>query len=100
MNEQEKQNLKVVCPHCQSVLTVDRETGEILLSEKHEKKEFGSFDDALQVAREKEQQKSSLFEQAMELEKKRKELLEKKFEESRKQKQNDDSPPAKIFDFD
>jgi hypothetical protein len=101
MKDDSKPTIAVRCPHCQSQLTVDASSGEVLLSKKHEKREVESFDTALANAREWDRRKENLFEQAFEQEKKRKDVLEKKFREAQKQTEGDDSPPPpKPFDFD
>ncbi|HNR39724.1 MAG TPA: hypothetical protein PKN61_11865 [Acidobacteriota bacterium] len=100
MSQPPEHTIDVQCPHCQSRLTVDRETGEVLLSKKHEKREVESFDSAVANARDWDRRKENLFEQAFEQEKKRKDMLEKKFREAQKQTEGDDSPPPKPFDFD
>lgn len=93
---------KITCPCCQATLVVDRETLAILYVTEHEEKpDTASFNQALEELKEKEQQKSSLFQKAMEEEKQRRSLLGKKFEELQKQAAaNPDAPrPSRPFDF-
>ena len=100
MNPKETNSTQVICPYCKSILKIDPETGEIVFSQKHEKKEVESFDAAVAIEKEREKNKASLFEQAIELEKKRKELLEKKFQEAQKSTSDDAPPPLKPIDLD
>ena len=95
-----RKTIEVKCPHCDSILRVDAETGEVLVSKKKEKRQFESFDKVVEVAREKEEEKKGLFEKALEMEKKRKELLEKKFLEAKEITADDDAPPPNPFEFD
>ena len=94
---------KISCPCCQARLVIDRETLAILYVTEHRVKAGGaSFEKSLQDLKEKEKQKSSRFQQAMEEEKQRKALLGKKFQELRKQADTnaDDRPPLRPFDLD
>jgi len=94
---------KISCPCCQATLVIDRETLAILYVTEHRVKAGGaSFEKSLQDLKDKEKQKSSRFQQAMEEEKQRKALLGKKFQELRKQADTnpDDRPPLRPFDLD
>jgi len=92
---------KITCPCCQATLVLDRTTLGILYFTEHRVKAGGaSFEKSLQDLKEKEKQKSSRFQQAMEEEKQRKALLGKKFQELRKQADtNPDDRPLRPFDF-
>jgi hypothetical protein len=82
---------------------IDRETLAILYFTEHRVKAGGaSFEKSLQDLKDKEKQKSSRFQQAMEEEKQRKALLGKKFQELRKHADTnpDDRPPLRPFDLD
>ena len=94
---------KIHCPCCQATLVVDRATLGILYFTEHRVKAGGaSFEKSLENLKEKEKQKSSRFQQAVEEEKQRKALLGKKFQELRKQADSnpDDRPPLRPFDLD
>jgi hypothetical protein len=94
---------KISCPCCQATLVIDRETLAILYVTEHRVKAGGaSFEKSLQDLKDKEKQKSSRFQQAIEEEKQRKALLGKKFQELRKQADTnpDDRPPLRPFDLD
>ena len=93
---------KITCPCCQTTLVIDRATLGILYFTEHRVKAGGaSFEKSLQNLKEKEKQKSSRFQQAIEEEKQRKALLGKKFQELRKHADTnpDDRPPPRPFDF-
>jgi hypothetical protein len=92
---------KITCPCCQATLVLDRTTLGLLYFTEHRVKAGGaSFEKSLQDLKEKEKQKSSRFQQAMEEEKQRKALLGKKFQELRKQADTDPTDrPLRPFDF-
>jgi hypothetical protein len=92
---------KITCPCCQATLVLDRTTLGILYFTEHRVKAGGaSFEKSLQDLKDKEKQKSSRFQQAIEEEKQRKALLGKKFQELRKQADtNPDDRPLRPFDF-
>ena len=92
---------KITCPCCQATLVLDRTTLGILYFTEHRVKAGGaSFEKSLQDLKDKEKQKSSRFQQAMEEEKQRKALLGKKFQELRKQADTDPADrPLRPFDF-
>ena len=95
--------VKITCPCCQATLVVDRTTFGILYVTEHRVKAGGaSFEKSLQDLKDKEKQKNSRFQQAMEEEKQRKALLGKKFQELRKQADTnpDERPPLRPFDLD
>jgi hypothetical protein len=97
------ETVKISCPCCQATLVVDRATLGILYFTEHRVKAGGaSFEKSLENLKEKEKQKSSRFQQAMEEEKQRKALLGKKFQELRKQADShpEDRPPLRPFDLD
>ena len=98
----EKTQSTITCPCCQATLVVDRETLAILYYTEHREKAGGtSFEQALKELKEKEKQKSSLFQKAVDDEKQRRALLGKKFEElQRHAADNPDAPrPERPFDF-
>ena len=93
---------KITCPCCQATLVIDRTTLGILYVTEHRVKAGGaSFEKSLQDLKEKEKQKSSRFQQAVEEEKQRKALLGKKFQELRKKADTDpdERPLLRPFDF-
>jgi len=92
---------KISCPCCQATLVLDRATLGILYFTEHRVKAGGaSFDKSLQDLKDKEKQKSSRFQQALEEKNQRKALLGKKFQALRKQADtNPDDRPLRPFDF-
>src|SRR5215468_10906196 len=92
---------KITCPCCQATLVIDRATLGILYATEHRVRAGGaSFEKSLQDLKDKEKQKGSRFQQAVE-ERQRKALLGKKFQELRKKADTDpdERPPLRPFDF-
>ncbi len=95
-----KNKIEIRCPHCKSLIVVDIESGEILYTEKFEKKEFKSLDEVLEKNLSQKKDSDNTFKEILEKEKRRKEILEKKFSEVKEKKKDDNTPPKNIFDFD
>jgi uncharacterized Zn finger protein (UPF0148 family) len=92
--------LKVVCPCCDTLLTVDPATGAILLEERHQKRQHQSLDEALGQVKAQHQEAEDKLARAMEESRHREEILEKKFQEARKKAAESKVPPPRPFDGD
>lgn len=90
--------LTVKCPHCQSELIIDAESGIVIESIKPEKKL--SFDEILSKEKNKSKELEEKFSQAFQQEKKKKEYLEEKFKESLSEAKKNPEKPESIFDWD
>ena|SRR5436190_359289 len=91
-------HLRVRCPCCEAVLTVERSTGEVLYTEKPKKKGI-SFEDAiLQVQNEKETA-DDRFQEAFTREQSRMKSVEGKFEEAMKHA-DELEEPIRPLDYD
>lgn len=93
-------NLKVVCPCCDTLLTVDPVTGAILLEERRQKREHQSLDEALDHVKAQRREAADKLARAMEESRHRDEILEKKFQEARKKAAESKDPPPRPFDAD
>ena len=93
---------KITCPCCHATLVLDRATLGILYATEHREKAGGaSFEAALKELKDKEKQKSALFQQAIAEEKQRRDLLGKKFQELQKHAaEQPDERPLRPFDLD
>jgi hypothetical protein len=91
------EKLKVNCPCCQTVLLVDRKTGEVLWEEKKQKT-HASLSSMVKGLDAQRKETESMFKKQSELQKERSRLLEEKFKES--QKKADKSPGKPLRDFD
>ena len=94
------ENLKIVCPCCDSVLTVDPGTGAILREDRAVKRQFQSLDDALDEVKTRHREAEDRLSRAMHEARHRDEILEKKFQAARKKASESDEPPPRPFDGD
>jgi len=95
------ENLEIVCPCCDTLLVVDRETGAVLREERSTKREHKSLDEALGSVKAQKREAEHRLARAMEEAKHREEILERKFQEARrKAAENPDEPPPRPFDGD
>ena len=92
--------LKVVCPCCDTLLTVDPATGAILLEERRQKREHQSLDEAMDQVKAQRKEAEDKLARAMEESRHREEILEKKFQEARKKAAESKEPPPRPFDAD
>lgn len=82
--------IQVVCPSCQSNLTVDPRTGLVVHAEG--KKADYTFDEALDQLQSRKEKSDELFQQAFQDEEARKQNLEDKFKEALDSKEELDEP--------
>ena len=92
--------LKVVCPCCDTLLTVDPATGAILLEERRQKREHQSLDEAMGQVKAQRKEAEDKLARAMEESRHREEILEKRFQEARKKAAESKEPPPRPFDAD
>lgn len=88
------EKFSLVCPCCETNITVDAETGAIL-SHEEKKKSFGSFEDLKGELDKQKKLRDQLFDQEMSSQKDRERILEEKFREA--QKKAKDQPDKPIF---
>jgi len=93
-------NLKVVCPCCDTLLVIDPGTGAILREERRPKREHQSLDEALDHVKAQRKEAEEKLSRALEESRHRQEILEKRFEEARKKAAESDAPPPRPFDGD
>ena len=93
-------SLKIVCPCCDTLLTVDPRTGAILLEERRRHREHQSLDEALGQVKAQRKEAEAKLARAMDEARHREEILEKKFQEARKKASESDEPPPRPFDAD
>lgn len=90
---------EVVCPCCQTKLTLDAGDGTILLEERP-KRRGKEWDEVVEAGAEKQAAAERRFQQNMQRELNADEILEKKFREALKRADKSDTPPPRIFDLD
>lgn len=86
--------LTVICPCCESTLTIDSATGAILAHEE-KKKATVSFDELKEGLSKQKELRDQIFSQEMSSMKDRERLLEEKFKEAMKRAGTDDGAPYK-----
>jgi predicted nucleic acid-binding OB-fold protein len=90
----------IICPCCDANLTIDAQTGAILLHEE-KKKHHGSFEDLQNELDKKKEVREQIFSQEMSSMKDRERLLEEKFQEAFKKADKDLGKPFRNpLDFD
>jgi hypothetical protein len=89
--EKKKTTLEVRCTCCDAVLTVDRQSGEVLFTEKPKKKEL-SFEDALMKVHKEKETADDRFREAFQKEEGRMNTVSQKFEEALKRKDELETP--------
>jgi len=91
----------IVCPGCETKLSVDAATGALLGHERPKGGPAKSFEQALSEDKKRRQEAEDRFAQAVQEHKHRDELMEKKFQEALKRAEKDgDPPPPRPFEFD
>ena len=86
------ERLTVICPCCESTITIDGQTGSII-SHSEKKKILGSFEDLKGQLGKQKEVRDSLFNQEMSSMKDRERLLEEKFNEAMKRADIDKDKP-------
>lgn len=86
------ERLTVICPCCDSTLTIDGQTGAII-SHVEKKKVLSSFEDLKGELGKQKEVRDALFSQEMSSQKDRGRLLEEKFQEAMKRADVDKDKP-------
>ena len=88
------EKFSIICPCCEAALTIDAQTGAVLLHEE-KKKAHGSFDDLRGEMDRQKELREQLFAQEMSSQKDRERLLEEKFREAMKRAGDEKDVPFK-----
>ncbi len=86
------ERLTVLCPCCESTITIDGQTGAII-SHAEKKKVLGSFEDLKGELGKQKEVRDALFSQEMSSQKDRERLLDEKFREAMKRADIDKDKP-------
>ena len=89
--DKKKTTLEVRCTCCEAVLTVDRQSGEVLFTEKPKKKGV-SFEDAVQKVHQEKETADDRFREAFQREEGRMNTVSQKFDEAFKRKDELETP--------
>jgi hypothetical protein len=84
----------IICPCCETSLTIDAQTGAILAHEEKSKK-LGSFDELKLNLDKQKEVRENIFAQEMSSQKDRERLLEEKFKEAMKRAGDETDKPFK-----
>ena len=90
--------VQTVCPCCETKLTVDTKTGDILAEERPKRDPTKSFEDAMGNVRQGAGRREEVFSKAFDRQQRLDDVLEKKFEEARKKAAEDETKPFNPFD--
>jgi uncharacterized Zn finger protein (UPF0148 family) len=90
----------VICPCCETTITIDRQTGAII-SHEEKAKPVASFDEMLKGLDKQKQLREQIFQQELGSMKDRERLLDEKFREAMKRAEKDkDKPYINPLDID
>lgn len=90
----------VICPCCETTLTIDSQTG-VIISHEEKSKPLASFDDMLKGLDKQKQVREQIFEQELGSLKDRERLLEEKFRDAMKRAEKEgDKPYRNPLDMD
>jgi hypothetical protein len=84
--------ITILCPCCESALTIDAQTGA-LISHEEKSKPIASFDEMLKGLDKQKQMRDQLFQQELGSQKDRERLLEEKFQAAMKRAEKDKDKP-------
>jgi ferritin-like metal-binding protein YciE len=92
-------NLEITCPCCESLIVIDRLTGEVLFHKEKEKKISGSLESMVSNLEAQKSEVAKKFEKQLKSQKDRARLLEEKFKEALK-RADKDKPYINPMDMD
>jgi hypothetical protein len=93
-------NFEITCPCCESLIVVDRLTGEILLHKKKEGKSGLSLDAMVANLDAQKSELAKKFDKNMESQKDRARILEERFKEALKKAESSDEKYVNPMDID
>lgn len=92
-------NFEINCPCCESLLVIDRVTGDVLFHKEKERKVSGSLESMVSGLEAQKSEAARRFDQQMEAQKDRARILEEKFKEALK-RADKDAPYINPMDMD
>ena len=95
-----KSEIEVLCPCCNSTLTVDLNLGRVVGHKEVENPNKPELNDAHRIIAEEAARRESIFQQSVESEKTRGDALSKRFDEALKQERQEPiTKPTRDFDL-
>jgi hypothetical protein len=92
-------NFEINCPSCDSLLVIDRITGEVLFHKEPEKKTTGSLESMVSNLETQKSEAAKRFDKQLESQKDRARILEERFQEALK-RADKDKPYINPMDMD
>ena len=93
-------NFEITCPCCETLIIVDRISGEVLLHKPKEKANKESFDAMVSKLEAQKSEAAKRFEKQLESQKDRARILDEKFKEAMQRAEKDDTPVLNPMDMD
>ncbi len=93
-------NFEIICPCCESLIVIDRISGEVLLHKAKERKATGSLDSMVAGLETQKSEMQARFDHEMASQKDRARLLEEKFQEALKRAEKSETPLVNPMDLD
>lgn len=93
-------NFEIICPCCETLIVVDRLSGEVLLHKQKERAGKESFDAMVSKLESQKTEAQKRFDQQLESQKDRARILEEKFKEAMQRAEKDDTPHVNPMDMD
>ncbi len=93
-------NFEIICPCCESLIVIDRISGEVLLHKAKERKAGGSLDSMVAGLETQKSEMQARFDREMASQKDRGRLLEEKFQEALQRAEKSDKPVVNPMDLD
>jgi len=93
-------NFEIICPCCESLIVIDRISGEVLLHKAKERKANGSLDSMVAGLETQKSEMQARFDREMASQKDRGRLLEEKFQEALQRAEKSEKPVVNPMDLD
>lgn len=93
-------NFEITCPCCETLIIVDRISGEVLLHKQKEKTSKESLDEMVSKLETQKSEAAKRFDRQLESQKDRARILEEKFKEAMQRAEKDDTPHVNPMDMD
>jgi len=94
------QNFEITCPCCETLIVVDRVSGEVLLHKTKEKKAGGSLESMVAGLQSQKSEVEKKFDRELASQKDRARLLEEKFREAMQRAEKSDEKHVNPMDLD
>jgi sulfate adenylyltransferase subunit 1 (EFTu-like GTPase family) len=93
-------NFEIICPCCESLIVIDRISGDVLLHKPKEKKSGQSLEAMVSGLETQKSEMAKRFDREMESQKDRARILEEKFKEAMERAEKSDKPVINPMDLD